>query len=179
MTTKILIAGFGGQGVLFAGKQIAKMGMDKDMQVSWLPSYGPEMRGGTANCSVIVSDDEAIGSPIVNVPDILFSFNIQSFDKFESTVAPGGMLFVDSTLVSKKSVRKDIKVFYIPATELASQNDLKGGANVIMLGKFVAESGLFDKEEFIEHMVSSIPASKAQLIANNKKAFDIGYNYKG
>ena len=89
------------------------------------------------------------------------------------------MLFVDSTLVSKKSVREDIKVFYIPATELASQNDLKGGANVIMLGKFVAESGLFDKEEFIEHMVSSIPASKAQLIANNRKAFDIGYNYKG
>lgn len=179
MTTKILIAGFGGQGVLFAGKQIAKMGMDKDMQVSWLPSYGPEMRGGTANCSVIVSDDEAIGSPIVNVPDILFSFNIQSFDKFESTVAPGGMLFVDSTLVSKHSTRQDIKVFYIPATELASQNDLKGGANVIMLGKFVAESGLFDKEEFIEHMVSSIPASKSQLIANNRKAFDIGYNYKG
>ena len=178
MTTKILIAGFGGQGVLFAGKAIAKMGMDKDMQVSWLPSYGPEMRGGTANCSVIISDNEEIGSPIVNVPDILFSFNIQSFDKFESTVAPGGILFADSTLISKKSERTDIKAFYVPATELASQNDLKGGANVIMLGKFVAESGLFDKDEFIDHMVASIPASKASLIANNRKAFDIGYNYK-
>ena len=110
MTTKILIAGFGGQGVLFAGKAIAKMGMDKDMQVSWLPSYGPEMRGGTANCSVIISDNEEIGSPIVNVPDILFSFNIQSFDKFESTVAPGGILFADSTLISKKSERKASRV---------------------------------------------------------------------
>ena len=179
MTTKILIAGFGGQGVLFAGKQIAKMGMDKDMKVSWLPSYGPEMRGGTANCSVIVSDDEEIGSPIVNLPDILFSFNIQSFDKFEKTVRPGGLLFADSTLISKKSERTDIKAYYIPATELASQNDLQGGANVIMLGKFVAESGLFDPEEFIEHMVSSIPPTKAKLIENNKKAFALGYNYKG
>ena len=177
MTTKILIAGFGGQGVLFAGKQIAKIGMDKDMQVSWLPSYGPEMRGGTANCSVILSDEE-IGSPIVNVPDVLFSFNIQSFEKFEHTVAAGGILLADSTLISKKSERTDIRAFYIPATELADKNDLKGGANVIMLGKFVAESGIFDKDEFIEHMVASIPASKAKLIENNKKAFAIGYNYK-
>ncbi len=177
MTTKILIAGFGGQGVLFAGKAIAKMGMDKELQVSWLPSYGPEMRGGTANCSVILSDEE-IGSPIVNIPDILFSFNIQSFDKFESTIAPGGMLFADTTLIFKRSTRTDIKTYYIPATELASQNDLKGGANVIMLGKFVAESGLFDKDEFIDHMVSSIPASKASLIENNRKAFALGYNYK-
>ena len=177
MTTKILIAGFGGQGVLFAGKQIAKIGMDKDMKVSWLPSYGPEMRGGTANCSVILSDEE-IGSPIVNVPDVLFSFNIQSFDKFESTIAPGGILLADSTLISKKSDRTDIRAFYVPATELADKNDLKGGANVIMLGKFVAESGIFDKDEFIEHMVASIPASKAKLIENNKKAFAIGYNYK-
>ena len=177
MTTKILIAGFGGQGVLFAGKQIAKIGMDKDMQVSWLPSYGPEMRGGTANCSVILSDEE-IGSPIVNVPDVLFSFNIQSFEKFEPTVAAGGILLADSTLISKKSERTDIRAFYIPATELADKNDLKGGAHVIMLGKFVAESGIFDKDEFIEHMVASIPASKAKLIENNKKAFAIGYNYK-
>ena len=110
MTTKILIAGFGGQGVLFAGKQIAKIGMDKDMQVSWLPSYGPEMRGGTANCSVILSDEE-IGSPIVNVPDVLFSFNIQSFEKFEPTVAAGGILLADSTLISKKSERTDIRAF--------------------------------------------------------------------
>jgi len=178
MTTKILIAGFGGQGVLFAGKQIAKMGMDMNMQVSWLPSYGPEMRGGTANCSVILSDEE-IGSPIVNVPDILFSFNIQSFDKFEPTIAEGGILLADSTLISKKSARSDIKAFYIPATELADKNDLKGGANVIMLGKFVKESGIFTPEEFIEHMVASIPATKAKLIENNKKAFAIGYNYEG
>jgi 2-oxoglutarate ferredoxin oxidoreductase subunit gamma len=136
------------------------------------------MRGGTANCSVILSDEE-IGSPIVNVPDILFSFTIQSFDKFEPTIAEGGILLADSTLISKQSARSDIKAFYIPATELADKNDLKGGANVIMLGKFVKESGIFSPEEFIEHMVASIPASKAKLIENNKKAFSIGYNYEG
>lgn len=177
MTTKILIAGFGGQGVLFAGKQIAKMGMDAGMKVSWLPSYGPEMRGGTANCSVIVSDED-IGSPIVNTPDILFSFNIQSFDKFEKSIKAGGILFADSSLISKKSTRADIKCVYVPATELASENELTGGANVIMLGKFIKETGLFAKDEFIEHMVSSIPSNKAKLIENNKKAFSIGYNYE-
>ena len=177
MTNEFLLAGFGGQGILFAGKLLAYVGLYAGKEVSWLPSYGPEMRGGTANCSVILSDEE-IGSPIVNVPDVLFSFNIQSFDKFEPTIAAGGILLADSTLISKKSDRTDIRAFYVPATELADKNDLKGGANVIMLGKFVKESGIFDPDEFIEHMVASIPASKAKLIENNKKAFAIGYNYK-
>jgi 2-oxoglutarate ferredoxin oxidoreductase subunit gamma len=118
MTTEILIAGFGGQGVLFAGKFLAYKGLIEDRQVSWLPSYGPEMRGGTANCSVIVSD-EPVGSPIVSKPTVLMAMNLPSLDKYENDVVPGGTIFVDSTLIERKVRRTDVRVFYIPSTQLA------------------------------------------------------------
>lgn len=178
MTTNILLSGFGGQGILFAGKQLAKTGMDTGLEVSWLPSYGPEMRGGTANCSVIISD-EPVGCPLVSAPDLLVCFNLPSFDKFESAVAPGGKLFADSSLIDKTSARTDIEAYYIPASAMASDNGLAGGANVIMLGYILAKTGLFDFEEFKAHMVASIPASKAKLIENNKKALDLGFHYAG
>ena len=146
--SNILLAGFGGQGILFAGKQIVLAGMRSGKYVSWLPSYGPEMRGGTCNCSVIV-EDEPIGSPLVTKPDILLAFNTPSFDKFESKVVKGGMLFVDSSLVSKKSEREDIQSFYIPATELANENDLTGMANVIMLGYIVKKTGHVNELDWI------------------------------
>jgi len=173
----IILAGFGGQGILFAAKQLAKTGMDCGKHVSWLPSYGPEMRGGTCNCGVIISDNE-IGSPIVSKPEILLSFNIQSFEKFEPTVIKGGLLFADSSLIDKKSERTDISAYYIPATALASDNGLTGFANVIMLGYLVAVTKIFDADTFVEHMVAAIPASKAALIEKNKKAFELGYNFK-
>ncbi|MCQ2424458.1 MAG: 2-oxoacid:acceptor oxidoreductase family protein, partial [Clostridia bacterium] len=122
MTLSFLFAGFGGQGILFAGKQLAKTAMYENKQVSWLPSYGPEMRGGSANCSVIISDEE-IGSPLVNSPDILVALNRPSFDKFASKVKPGGTLLVDSTLVNVKCDRTDINVVYVPATGLANDNN--------------------------------------------------------
>ncbi len=175
--SNILLAGFGGQGILFAGKQIVLAGMKLGKNVSWLPSYGPEMRGGTCNCSVIV-EDEPIGSPLVTKPDILLAFNTPSFDKFESKVVKGGMLFVDSSLVSKKSERDDIKAYYIPATELADENGLPGMANVIMLGFIVKKTGLFDEEFFKESLNSGIPASKAHLAAANHKALEIGFGYE-
>ncbi len=176
-TNSILLSGFGGQGILFAGKQLAKSAMMSDKNVSWLPSYGPEMRGGTASCSVTISD-EPVGSPVVTNPDILICFNIPSFDKFEKTIRPGGMMFADSALIDKKSERTDISAYYIPASALASDNDLPGLANVIMLGKLVAVTGLFSYDEFVDHMVESIPASKAALIEKNKKAFHIGYTFE-
>ena len=120
MTKSLLLAGFGGQGILFAAKQIAALGMDLGKNVTWLPSYGPESRGGTSNCSVIISDEE-IGSPIVNRPDCLVVFNLPSFDKFINAVAPGGEVFIDSTLVSRECERDDIKAHYIPATGLAAE----------------------------------------------------------
>ena len=119
-----ILAGFGGQGILFSGKVVAYTGLMDGKEVSWLPSYGPEMRGGTANCSVCISD-EPIGSPLVLTPDILMAMNLQSYDKFIDTVAPGGFAAIDSTLVDKKCPREDITCVYVPATQLASDNNLR------------------------------------------------------
>lgn len=177
MTKSLLLAGFGGQGILFAGKQIAACGMVKGMNITWLPSYGPESRGGTCNCSVIISDEE-IGSPIVNHPDYLVVFNVPSFIKFESTVRPYGTIFADSTLVNKISDRDDISVYYVPASGIAVKNDLMGFANVVMLGKIVAVTKLFTYNDFLNHMLANIPASKSAMIDKNKRAFDLGFSFK-
>ena len=135
-TSNILIAGFGGQGVLFAGKFLAYKGILEDKNVSWLPSYGPEMRGGTANCSIIISEN-AVGSPIVSNPDILIAMNLPSLDKYEDAVAPGGQIYVDSSLIDRKVKRSDVEAFYVPATKLADENGLSSLANmIIMLNKF-------------------------------------------
>lgn len=176
MTTAMLFAGFGGQGILFSGKQMAKSAMYAGKNVSWLPSYGPEMRGGAANCSVIISDEE-VGSPLVTNPDVLVAMNLPSYDKFETSVKAGGYLIVDSSLINKKSERTDINVCYIPATALASENHIEGMANVIVLGQLLKLTGLFDYDTFLADMLRGIPESKAALIEKNKKALELGYNY--
>ncbi|MBP3310339.1 MAG: 2-oxoacid:acceptor oxidoreductase family protein [Ruminococcus sp.] len=175
MTTEILLAGFGGQGVLFAGKILAYCGLMDSKELSWLPSYGPEMRGGTANCSVCISD-EPIGSPLVLAPDILVAMNQPSFDKFIDAVKPGGKVFVDSTLIESKCERTDIDCYYIPSSQLADENELKGGSNIILLGKLIKESGLFSFETMKKAIEKVVPPAKAQLIANNFKAIEIGMN---
>ena len=177
MTHNIIISGFGGQGILFASKQLAKSAMHEDLHVSWLPSYGPEMRGGACNCSVIISDEE-IGSPLVPHPDILLVFNLPSFDKFEPTLTAGGLLIVDSTLIDKKSERSDINVSYIPATGLAAENKLDGLANVIVLGQILKVTGIFGYDEFKDFLLSGIPATKAVLIEKNEKALKLGYEFE-
>ena len=177
MTKSLLLAGFGGQGILFASKQIAACGMERGKNVTWLPSYGPESRGGTSNCSVIISDEE-IGSPIVNKPDYLAAFNIPSFDKFINTVKPYGTVFVDSSLVNRITDRDDLSVYYVPASTMAANNNLAGAANVVMLGKIIAVTKLFTYGEFTEHMAASVPASRAAMIEKNKMAFDLGFYYK-
>ncbi|HFE66055.1 MAG TPA: 2-oxoacid:ferredoxin oxidoreductase subunit gamma, partial [Chloroflexi bacterium] len=120
METSIIVAGFGGQGVLFAGKLLAYTGMDEGKQVTWFPSYGPEMRGGTAHCTVIVSD-EPIGAPLVAEPDIVLALNLPSFDKYEPRVKPGGTLVVNSSIVLKESQRDDIQIVTVPANDVAEQ----------------------------------------------------------
>ena len=171
-----LFAGFGGQGILFAGKMLAKVGLDLDKQVSWLPSYGPEMRGGTANCSVIVAD-EPIGSPLVMRPDVLVVLNLPSFEKFEPTVASNGYLIADSSLIDKKSSRTDINTLYLPASMLASENGLDGLANVIMLGGMLKLTGVVDYAVFEKVLIESTPKSKPELAELNAKALALGYNY--
>lgn len=179
MTNRILLAGFGGQGVLFAGKQLANAALNQDLFVTWLPSYGPEMRGGTANCSVIVSD-QPIGAPIVTQPDILIAMNKPSYLKFYQAVAADGILLYDSSLIElEEDSQPDgrVKIIPIPATQIADENGLKGLANVVMLGKLLAETGLFALDYFEQAMAASIPASKAKLIGANKTALHLGYSY--
>lgn len=177
MNKQILIAGFGGQGILFAGKLLAYGGMLNDMEVSWLPSYGPEMRGGTANCSIILGDTQ-IGSPIVDAPDILIAMNAPSLDKYEDAVTPGGMIFADSSLISKKVKRTDISTYYIPATKLSSDMDLNGLANMIMIGLMLKHSDILSYEAAEKAMAKLVPARKQHLLEPNLKAIKTGYEYK-
>ena len=172
-TTQYLFAGFGGQGILFSGKFLAYKGLSENNQVSWLPSYGPEMRGGTASCSVIISDT-AIGSPIVSKPDVLVAMNLPSLDKYEDTVAPGGTIFVDSTLIERKVRRTDVKVHYINATALANENNMPTLANMIIVGKVMAEMGQFNKEGIDAALSKVISARHANMLDFNLKALNLG-----
>ena len=170
---KIILAGFGGQGILFLGKVIAYAGLMEGHEVSWLPSYGPEMRGGTANCSVCISE-EAIASPLIINPNILIAMNQPSYDKFIDAVEPGATVIIDSTLVEAKKVRDDIQLFCVPATELAEENGLKGLANIILLGKLFEETGLVSYEGLEKGIRKSVPARKQNLVESNLKAIQIG-----
>ncbi len=169
----IVLAGFGGQGVLFAGKIIATAGLIDDREVSWLPSYGPEMRGGTANCSVCLADDP-IGSPLVVAPDTLVVMNQPSLEKFENVVAEGGVIVADSTLVQNVPERDDVRVFAIPATELAEENGLKGLANVVCVGKLFKETGFCSEETLYAAVEKCVPASKKGMLEKNKRALVLG-----
>ena len=176
MTKNMLIAGFGGQGILFCGKFLAYEGLLEDKCVSWLPSYGPEMRGGTANCSVIISDIP-VGSPIVSNPDILMVMNMPSLDKYEDTTVSGGQIFVDSALIDRKVNREDVEAYYIPATKLANDEGLTGLANMIMIGYVIKKSGIIPFENIERALQKVVPASKQHLLDSNKKALELGYNY--
>ena len=178
MNTKILIAGFGGQGILFAGKFLAYEGLMNEKEVSWLPSYGPEMRGGTANCSIIISDT-LIGSLIVDKPDVLVAMNGPSFDKYENDVVAGGAMYLDSSLIDRKSERTDANAYYIPATAMARENGLNGLANMIMLGCVIKHSGIMTLDSAKTAMEKLVPAKKQDMLALNIRALELGYNYEG
>ena len=175
-TTQILIAGFGGQGVLFAGKFLAYTGLVQDKNVSWLPSYGPEMRGGTANCSIILSD-MPVGSPIITNPDVQVAMNLPSLQKFVNDVVPGGQIFIDSTLIDAKVERDDVQVFYIPATQMAKDAGFSTLANLIPMGKVIKETQAVRFDNNRETLESFIPAKKAKLIDINCQALQAGYDF--
>ncbi len=176
MTSQILLAGFGGQGILFSGKFLAYDGLLEEKEVSWLPSYGPEMRGGTCNCSVILSDTK-IGSPIVSNPDVLIAMNLPSLDKFENEAVEGAKIFVDSSLIDRKVKRDDVEAFYIPATKMASDEGLTGLANMIMIGYMIKKTGVMPYENVEKVMSKVVPAKKQNLLASNIKAVELGYNF--
>jgi 2-oxoglutarate ferredoxin oxidoreductase subunit gamma len=177
MNKEILIAGFGGQGILFSGKFLAYEGLIDGKEVSWLPSYGPEMRGGTANCSIIISDS-AVGSPIVSNPDILIAMNLPSLDKYENETKAGGQIFVDSSLIDRKVEREDVETYYIPATKMASDEGLTGLANMIIIGHMIAKSGIVPEENIEKAMHKVVPSAKQNMFDLNMKAVKLGFEYK-
>lgn len=189
----MLFAGFGGQGILFAGKVMAYAGLIDDKEVSWLPSYGPEMRGGTANCSVVISD-EPVGSPLVTTPDVLVAMNGPSLDKFLETVPPGGKVFIDSSLIqwdcgsdneegNKKEIKEsnqnnkgnnDFTVYCVPASRLSKEENLEGMANMILLGKVLAETGIATLETVEKALQECVPVGKSHLLHENIRAIKLG-----
>ena len=170
---RIVFAGFGGQGLLFAGKVVAYAGLIDDRQVSWLPSYGPEMRGGTANCSVTVSD-EPIGSPLIMNPNVLVAMNQPSLLKFEADVTPGGIALVDTSLITRLPERDDISVFPLEATNMAEDAGLKGLANIVLVGKMLKETQFCTPETIEAAIRKAVPPRKAALIEKNLNALKLG-----
>ena len=175
-TTQILIAGFGGQGILFSGKFLAYKGLMEELQVSWLPSYGPEMRGGTANCNVILSDDP-IGSPIITTPDVLVVMNLPSLLKYVDSVAAGGQIYVDSSLIDGKVERDDVDVFYIPATQIAKDEGIASLANMIMVGALLENNPELTFDGVAKVVENLVPPKKAVLKELNMKALQLGKSY--
>ena len=177
-TTQILIAGFGGQGILFAGKFLAYKGLLEDLQVSWLPSYGPEMRGGTANCNVILSE-EPVGSPIVTSPDVLIAMNLPSLQKYVDAVVSGGQIYVDSTLIAEKVERTNVEVYYIPATAMANEAGVPTLANMVMMGHVLRHNPQLTFEGTEVTVQKLVPPKKAELVGLNMKALEAGRDYQG
>ena len=170
---EIIFAGFGGQGILSMGKFLAYAGMDEGLNVSWLPSYGPEMRGGTANCSVIVTE-ETIGSPVVTQATALVAMNRPSLDKFENTVVPGGLIIIDSSLVNREVEREDVTVISIPASQEADEIGSKKIANMVLLGALVAKTDIMPMDALLSALKGH---GKESFYEINKKALEKGAKY--
>ena len=176
MKLKLFFAGSGGQGTLAIGQMIAKAAMDEGKEVTWLPSYGPEMRGGTASCGIIVSDG-AVGSPIVAKPDILVAMNLPSLDRYEDAVKQGGMIFYDSSLIERPLRRTDVKAYAVPATRLAGENGFPTLGNMILVGKILAALGEYTDEGINAALAKVISAKRADMLEVNRKALELGANY--
>ena len=173
MTNEIIISGFGGQGVMAIGKTLCEAGMKEGKNVSWLPSYGPEMRGGTANCSVIVSDKD-VASPLVDKADVIVAMNLPSLDKFEEHVKPGGLLVVNSSIIERKSTRDDITVVYCDANRIAEAVGNPKGANVAILGAMLEKEPIVDIDKMTEAIRIELGERKARFLEGNKKALIAG-----
>ena len=173
MLKQFIFAGFGGQGMLLIGKFLAMASMLEGKHVSWLPSYGPEMRGGTATCSVNVSDEE-VASPIVDQADVVIAMNLPSLDKFEKSVRPGGVLVINSSIIERKSVRDDITVVYCDAMKIADEVGNPKGANVAILGAMMAKVDVCSVDSMIEAIRIELGERKARFLEGNKKALLAG-----
>jgi 2-oxoglutarate ferredoxin oxidoreductase subunit gamma len=176
MEKSFVFAGFGGQGVILAGKLLAQAGVDHGLHVTWLPSYGPEMRGGTANCTVVLSD-EPIASPVVDNPTVLVAMNLPSLERFEKTVAEEGVILVNSSLVARPTERNDVRVLSVPANDIAvSLGDFQA-ANMVALGAVIKATGIISLELIKSAMAKMLShKNDTKVIALNEQALDAGYN---
>lgn len=172
MKLKMFFAGSGGQGTLAIGQMIAKAAMDEGKEVTWLPSYGPEMRGGTANCTVVISD-RPIACPLINEADVLVVMNLPSLLKFEPMVVPGGTLLVNSSLVPEKPKRGDIRAVEVPADEKAHELGNAKASNIVMLGAILKETGVVQPESIRHQMEKMFSGRKAKFLPLNEAAFDL------
>lgn len=173
MNLEMIMAGFGGQGVMLMGQLMTYAGMLEGKHVSWMPAYGPEMRGGTANCSVIISS-ELVGSPIVGEPDLVVAMNLPSLDKFESMIHPGGKLLINSSLIEKSASRKDITIFLVPCNEIAQEIGNAKVANMVMVGAVIAASGSVKMESVLKVLSEKIFKNKPELMPMNEEAIRRG-----
>ena len=169
MIEKNIFAGFGGQGVLLMGQLLAAAAMHEGKHTTWVPSYGPEMRGGTANCSVMLSDEE-IDSPLITRPTSLIVMNRPSLEKFESKVVPGGSIFVNSSMIDLKVSRTDVNAYYVPCNDPAAELGNNKVANMIMLGAYLGKSKCVDVETVLEALLEKLGQKKAKLIPLNREA---------
>ena len=176
MQTEVIFAGFGGQGVLFAGQVLTFAGMDSGKEVTWLPSYGPEMRGGTANCTVVIADEE-IGSPQVRYPQAAVAMNLPSFDRYELLLAPHGVLIVNSSLVNRQVLRQDIDALMIPANEIAEGIGNKRLTNMVMLGALLQKLPVLPVEAVEQALQTHLPERHRSLLAANIQALVQGASF--
>lgn len=177
MQQEVIVAGFGGQGVLFTGQLLAYAGMDEGKDVTWIPSYGPEMRGGTANCTVVISDEE-IGSPFVKNPAAVIAMNLPSLDKYENLVRKGGTLIVNVSIVDRQVTRDDINVVNIPANEIAEAIGSKRAVNMVMLGALLGNMNLLSLEALETALEGHLPERHHKFLAANKEALRRGAAYQ-
>ncbi len=173
METSIIISGFGGQGTLFAGQVLAYAAMDSGKEVTWIPSYGPEMRGGTANCTVIISD-QSIGSPLVNKPDIVIALNLPSLDKYEDFIIPGGLLVVNASLINRRLTRDDVDAVYIPAAEIAEELGNSRMANMVLVGAMISINPVLPLVNVKQALANHLPKRHNHTLPINFEAMDKG-----
>ena len=174
MQKEIIIAGFGGQGVLFGGQVLAYAAMDTGKDVTWIPSYGPEMRGGTANCTVVIADDE-IGSPLVKNPPLAIALNLPSFDKYEDVLAPGGTLIVNQSMVDRSAKRADINVIFVPCNEIAEELGDKKLMNMVAIGALLTALPEVTIKDIEKALDGHLPARHKHLLPKNYEALRRGF----
>ena len=177
MQQEVIIAGFGGQGVLFAGQLLSYTALDEGKEVTWIPSYGPEMRGGTANCTVVISDEE-IGSPFVNNPTAVIAMNLPSLEKFEDQVEEGGIIIVNASMVNRGVARDDIKVVSIPANEIAQEIGSERAVNMVMLGALLGNLDLLSLNAVDAALENHLPERHKKFLPVNKEALRRGAEFK-